>query len=269
MKFQKKYNINSIEDAARAFRDHEGISIKNVRAWSEQFGSGHQNLALKILKNIDYYSGSRIRQLVERLVELVCEQLQLNNVKSILFIPIGNPYEGSSVVARALRDVAGIEREQIKYLSDLANVPERSSIRAIVLLDDFSGSGDRFIDWWRNVEALLLPWDQRSVQLILGILLLNCRAKETLKSIPAEKLYVAYLDKRCNVFSKKSKIFFKREKILIENFCKKTGCGSEYLRGYKDCGLLLAFKHGCPNNSIPVLWYQSRRWKRLFRRRAI
>ena len=25
--------------------------------------------------------------------------------------------------------------------------------------------------------------------------------------------------------------------------------------GYGSCGLMISFQHGCPNNSIPILWY--------------
>ena len=53
----------------------------------------------------------------------------------------------------------------------------------------------------------------------------------------------------------------------------KVGPGSigatDFERGFGNCGLLLAFKHGCPNNSLPVLWYSRNNWRPFFNRRAI
>lgn len=269
MSCSRSDDITTIEDAAMVFRDHEGISADRIRKWSVQFGTQNQQLALKILKNITYYSATTIRQMVEDLVDKVCNHLHLHDRKKILFIPIGEPYEGSAIIARALRSCRGIHRNQIKHQRDLADVPPKTNIRAIVLLDVFSGTGGQICDWWTNMETLLLPWADKSVKLVLGILAMNCKALKALKNIPAAKIHISYFDIKYNVLSEKSKVFLEPEKKLIKKFCKETNCDCEYLYGKGECGLLVAFKHGCPNNSLPILWYESNKWKRMFRRRAL
>jgi hypothetical protein len=261
--------IGTLETAVSLFRDHEGVNLNKMEKWSAQFGQQNQQLVLKILSNIGYYSGPTIRQMVEKLIELVCTHLQLSDRKKILFVPIGEPYEGSAVIARALRDSRGIQPKQIKHQRDLAVTPKERNIRAIVFLDVFSGTGNQICDWWTNMETLLLPLAHKSIKLILGILAMNYKAKETLKSIPADKINVSYLDIRHNILSEKSKVFFDSEKKLIRKFCRETNCSREYLYGKGECGLLIAFKHGCPNNSLPILWYESDRWMKIFRRRAL
>lgn len=163
----------------------------------------------------------------------------------------------------------GIDATQIKYQSVLADVPTRPSTRAIFLLDIFSGTGQQIKDWWKSNESLLLPWSDKSVELILGILVLNCKAAVSLKSIPTNKEYVSYLGERYNVLSRDSKIFTTAEKELIKSYCRRTNCPSEYVYGRGNCGLLVSFKYGCPNNSLPILWYNSKRWNQLFKRYAI
>lgn len=261
--------ISSLQDAVNIFREHEGVNIASMKKWSAQFGRENQQLVLKILKNIKYYSGATMRQMVEALVQSVCTHLQLGDRSKILFVPIGEPYEASAIVARALRSSRGIRPHQIKYQTALAVVPRIPDIRAIVLLDVFSGTGSHISDWWTNMETLLLPWEHKSVTLILGILAMNYKAAKALKSIPADKLHVSYLDIRHNVLSKKSKAFLPSEKELIRKFCKKTKCSREYLYGKGECALLVVFKHGCPNNSLPILWHESDRWRNIFLRRAL
>ncbi len=124
-------NIGTLENAVSLFRDHEGVNLSKMEKWSAQFGQQNQQLVLKILSNIDYYSGPTIRQMVEELIELVCTHLQLSDRKKILFVPIGEPYEGSAVIARALRSSRGIHPKQIKHQRDLAVTPKERSILLI------------------------------------------------------------------------------------------------------------------------------------------
>jgi len=261
--------IKTFEDAAKVFRDHEGMSVNSVREWSVQFGTQNQQLALKILKNITYYSGATIRQMVEDLVDKVCNHLHLCDRKKILFIPIGEPYEGSAIIARALRSCRGIHRNQIKHQRDLADVPPKTNIRAILLLDVFSGTGNQILDWWTNMETLLLPWKDKSIELILGVLALNYKAARVLKTIPTTIQYTYYLDVKSDVLSKQSRAFSSSEKQQLKKFCRKTGCPSDFLYGKGNCGLLLSFRQGCPNNSLPILWFSSGEWKNIFLRRGL
>lgn len=262
-------NIETFEDAATFFRDHEGISVDSIREWSEQFGKKNQKLVLKILNNITYYSATSIREMVDELVQLVCKKLKSSDRNKILFVPIGGPYQGSAIMARALQSCRGISRKQIKNQTELATIPKKINISAIVFLDVFSGTGRQISEWWENMETLLLPWSHRSVKLILGILTLNYKAAKTLKNIPADTIYVSFLDITYNVLSNKSKIFMPSEKKLLKKYCKQTKCSPEFLYGMEECGLLVVFKHSCPNNSLPIVWYNSDRWKNIFLRRGI
>lgn len=270
MKYNSRSKCSSFDDAVKAFSDHEDITLSTVLAWAEQFRN--DKLALKLLSNIDYFSGTIIRQMANDMVELVCEKLLLKSVKDILFVPIGNPSEGSAVVARAIMGVTGIKRSQIKTLADLERIRRRSTVRALVLLDDFSGSGDTLMEWWENIEATLRPWeDEKSVSIVLGILVINHKAMERLKNFAIVTFYCKYLGPAYDVSSNNCSRFSSSEKRNIINICKSiVGNKTIYTRGYKDCGLLVAFKHGCPNNSLPILWWPSKRtWKALFIRHAL
>jgi hypothetical protein len=71
------------------------------------------------------------------------------------------------------------------------------------------------------------------------------------------------------VLSEPSGLFSADQKARLLDYCVATGCSEKFVKGYGDAGLLVAFKHGCSNNSLPVLWVTSDDWQGLFRRRAI
>jgi hypothetical protein len=269
MIYGAKQEIKTVQDAVVAFSDHEGINLGSLTQWYDQFGVMNRGLALKILSNIRYYPGPTLRQMVNELVRVVCRRLDLHDASRLLFVPIGGPYSGSYLLTRALPRTMGIRARQIINLNELPSMSKKGSWRAIVLMEDFSGSGKTLVDWWENVETLLLPWAEKNVELILGILVLNQMAKRPLKCVAPSKVWVSFLDEASNVFSKASRTFSHVERTQIENFCKRTLCKSDFLRGYENCGLLVAFRHGCPNNSLPILWCDSKQWTSLFRRRGL
>jgi hypothetical protein len=137
---------------------------------------------------------------------------------------------------------------------------------ALVFIDDFSGTGLTLEKWWENIEPSVRP---ANAEIFVGVLVLNERARSRIEDFAEAVLAVEELDESHNVFASANKDFSQIDKDRLLAQCKRTGCGTKYERGFEGCGLLLAFKHGCPNNSLPILWYESDSWRALFKRRAI
>ena len=258
---QTRY-FQRIQRAARDFGDHEGISISKVTHWMSQFEDNDLLLAEKILNEIKYYSASKIRAMVGELVKLVYLKFNTIQRERILFIPIGEPYEGSSTIARVLREEVG--EDVIKYMSDLERL-EEGTYEALIFIDDFSGTGTQLSEWWVNVESIVLP---RNVPFVLALLVINYRARPILEDF-SEVVCVDQLQREDNVLSRYSRIFSDEEKRRMIHYCKLTNCHPDLIYGFDDCGLLLVFKHGCPDNSIPILWHTNASWEGLFKKSAI
>jgi hypothetical protein len=255
----------SIDRAAQRFRDHEGISPALVLDWLTRFDDADIDLAIKVIDGIKYYSASDIRRMVGTLVTQIRRHLRKTRPDRIYYVPVGHQGGGASIIARALIQSPGVAREQVKHMLEIERMP-KTDIGAIVFVDDFSGSGDTLTDWWTNVEMMIRPI---GVPIIVGLLVLNHLARPKIEKFASSLLPVEELQEESNVLSAQCVDFQQPEKDTILEYCRETGCGPIFERGYAACGLLVAFRHLCPNNSLPILWYDSKSWGRLFNRRAI
>ena len=150
-------------------------------------------------------------------------------------------------------------------MAELEDFPA-DEIGAIVFLDDFSGTGETLTDWWTNVEMLVRP---KQAPLVVALLVLSGSARESIEEFSNIVIAVEELTENDNVLSEGSNILSIQEKESVLGYCQRTGCEEAFCRGYGNSGLLMAFRHGCPDNSLPILWHDSDEWQSLFRRRAV
>lgn len=130
---------------------------------------------------------------------------------------------------------------------------------SVVFVDDFSGTGDQVCGNWPIFQELL-PGDPK-VYLILVGATVSARdriARETEMSLVTDVL----LNEQDNVFA--SRFFTPDEKANLLRYCELGD--RKKPRGWGDCGLLVVFAHRCPNDSVPVLHADNRKWEGLFRR---
>jgi len=265
-KKKKKNRVpEELRHLAARFRDHEGISPNSLHKWVRQWGPGGVELAAKVLRQTRFYSASDIREMLQHLVNQVYQHVGDVPRARVAFVPAGKPFSGAVVLARALRDTTGVHRNQIRSVPDVLRAAE-GEIDVAVFIEDFSGTGTTLESWWYTVEPGVLP---KVRVVIFGLLVLNFAARPKLEQFTAQVIRVQELTAVDNVLSGDCPLFDPQEKALLLNYCTRTRCPEDYVRGYGQCGLLVAFKHFCPNNSLPILWCRSPEWRNLFRRTAI
>lgn len=257
-----------INDAVERFADHEDMSEVRVLRWLEQFPDEDLTLAVQVIRSVKYVNRLNVRSMTKDLFHMTVDELKKRRFKRISFVAVDKPGSGASIVARVLRESVRNTRHKILSMLDLSRL-EPGEIDAIVFVDDFSGTGGTLEKWWQNVEPLVRPI---GAAVFVGLLVLNESARERIEEF-ADVLAVEELGTTDNVFSNDNVQFSGSEKAALLEHCHRTGCGAEFERGFGQCGLLLSFKHGCPNNSLPVLWYSGggsgTRWRPLFKRSAI
>ena len=253
-----------IENFCETCGDNPSINRPKLLKWIEQFNSNSYSIPEKVLKELRYYSSSNLSRMTAELVEIVYNEFKCQK-KDLFFVPIGDDGSGSQIIARSLRNNEKVIASNVINIHKLhLTKSEEAKNKIIVFLDDFSGTGDTFETWWLMNEPLIYPFNAK---LGIALAVLNQKAEIKIRSYIPHTFYIDYLSDRHNVFNETSEIFDQKEKTKLLEYCSHTGCGQNYIKGYGECGLMISFQHGCPNNSIPILWYNRNKWLNLFNRR--
>jgi len=135
----------------------------------------------------------------------------------------------------------------------------------VVLLDDFSGTGNQVCDAWNSPETsfgALLAGVGR-VYLILVAASKTARKRisteTTMTTVPAYELHEAD-----NVFSEHCRHFTNRDRDRLLHY--GSIANRKHPKGFGDSGFVVVFQHRPPNNSIPILHADHSRWTGLFPR---
>jgi hypothetical protein len=163
----------------------------------------------------------------------------------------------------------------------LKEAPAVDELRAIVLVNDFVGSGesarrevDRLMTQCRRVAPS--PGSLRYYYIaVAGFLRVIEHLSEQLGD--TEKILVDEpLLESDRAFAEESQLFNVVEKIECRRMCEEIGrqlVGDGNKLGYGGSQALVAFEHGIPNNTLPIFWssgrYDGREWTPLFKRETL
>jgi hypothetical protein len=255
---------DEVEEAIERFGDHEAMSQARLLRWLDQFSDEAMPLAIEVVKAVRYYGTANIRAMTKQLFQMITAEFASKGLTSAVFVAVGGSGSGSATVIRVLRELVRGTPHKVVTMLDVAQI-QPGSLDAIAFIDDFSGTGNTLVSWWETVEPTVRP---SNAAIFVGLLILNESARPRIEEF-ADVLSVTELDENANVFAAGSTLFSEEQRLQLIDYCRRTQCGTEYERGYGSCGLLIAFKHGCPNNSLPILWCDNDKWRSLFNRRGI
>lgn len=261
-----KYSTEIIA-ASERFGDHEGVNQGRILKWISQFTNRDLPLAITVLEKINYYDAAAIRAKTKQLVKMAIAEFKDIPLNKLFFVPVeaNGPGGGAGQIARVLKSIQEVRPSQVKTMLDFATMNTPS--KAVVFFDDFSGTGKSLAEWWPVVEPIVRPKD---VAVAFGLITITTKARSRLQELVAQILAVDDLTEQHNVLSEANTDFATAQKKRLLDYCRKTRCHQDFRMGFNDSGLLLAFKHGCPNNSLPILWWQNgNHWTPLFQRRSL
>lgn len=133
---------------------------------------------------------------------------------------------------------------------------------SVVFLDDFVGTGNQVVKAWDNAFAELVAGIGNVYLVLVGA----CRTglkkvkTETNLQVRASRMFSG----SDNIFSANCRHFTPAEKKAFHGYC--TRASAKAPAGYGECGLLVVFSHGCPNNSVAALHAKHQQWRGLFPR---
>ena len=133
----------------------------------------------------------------------------------------------------------------------------------VVLVDDFVGTGTQACDYWNELYGEILA----NVGRVYLVVVAACAAaiQRVADETDIEVVPHHHLTSQDDLFSNTCTVITQGEKDTVLRYC--TLADPKQPKGFGECGLLVVFAHGCPNNSIPILHAsRSAHWEGLFRR---
>jgi len=248
---------------------------QEAREWLRNFELVDREIARQILRSVHLVSSSTFERGLHQQLSIL--EKRLNGANAALFAVEEPPpkiyHEGQerrlpgSSAGRVKHLLEGFARQSGPAISVHPTVASMKAqrIRNIVLVDDYVGSGERLLKYWRTVVSpsvkswISYGWTtlwlvtyanaKKGLRRVVGSLPL--RPDHVLTVLPAERLL---------------KDLPEPFRLVAAKYGAKTQSG---WRGYGGVGSLLVFQHGCPNNALSILWSKRGRFKPLFPGRGV
>ena len=207
--------------------------------------------------------------------------------KKTKILPSALPTDPTSSAHKIIRYWRSILSDGDSPFSTIDNIEAeyKKGVRTFVLVDDFSGSGGQITDvlnykvhfFDELIEVGKLAELHNDLTLIFAVYVIHERAKKLLrKRYPhIEVMYVDELDDDFNFMNEQSSMYQRyddntrmkmintikdiSEKIMLDN--KDLNKLSSYI-----LNIPIVFEHGCPNNTLILLFAHTDDWQQLFKR---
>jgi hypothetical protein len=238
-----------------------------VELWLDQFSAGDRDLAARILDAVlfigDQHIHTRFRELLGALEGW--DKVKAKRHAQWFFVPFsGSTGESGDSMVHAFRMATSMTS---KHYNDL--FIHRSELVSrnpgpddtVVLIDDFSGTGNQACDSWHIFSELLTGGPRVILMLIAATHQALQRITDKTEMQP---VCGTTLRSKDNIYHADCTFFSHDEKNRLLKYCASADAVRP--RGYGDCGLLVVFAHRCPNNTIPILHANSAAWQALFPR---
>jgi hypothetical protein len=260
------------------------ITKERVRSWLQQFATDHERrLIFKILQHTTLYSDDAIRSKLRTAHGIInrglVQTLEAGRRKraDIVVSYLDGPAKSGAWLAKLYADENEIYSSNVVERSKLcAYLAGEERTQALVFIDDFVGTGDSVSDYFKELKSEAGEQLNREDLRIFFVALTGFSAgiekiDDVLKQLDLPvKFHV------CDPLSDADKCFADDSHVFITPEERSDAAdvafryGGRLVRnaplGYGDSQATIVFSHNCPNNSLPILWAETKEWKPLFRR---
>jgi hypothetical protein len=265
-------------DRFGSYRD--AITHVTIESWLNQFDTGDQDLAARVLDVVDFYSQSQIYAAFRETLAALpgWHESSSKRTGNWRFAAMSSSAgESGDAMLHHFRIANKLDSKRFDELfvsrSELFRqpmLPEGNPRKlgeddVVVLLDDFSGTGDQVCNAWNDPAtsfgALLTGVGKIYLILVAASKAARQRiSKETaLCPMPAHELHESD-----SVFSDQCRHFTKPDQVRLLHYGQIADKNNP--KGYGGCGFVVVFQHRPPNNSIPILHADHSKWTGLFPR---
>lgn len=271
------------------------IPMQSIRKWLNRFREEDRETALLLLNSVEYHSQPRIARETRALHGRLCNRLAEGGFDAKTFLDVDFSREFTcksgdvvSYIYRKSNLIPSVDFRTFDLLTrETAEDPERFDKRALVILDDYIGTGSQFIFQFIGLsdEDVRVVNSYKKTFLVCYVihqkalhnfhLLKNGDIEElirieqeqfpyndlspqidyirrTLTALDWSKLELVYLEKEEPLLSPDNKSLSAEEKVRLSEFLKRYAnegySGTSYLLGHH------TFFFGAPNSLPELLW---------------
>jgi hypothetical protein len=268
--------VGAIVDDERTRRWHERFlhyryppSRDDIKSFLKQFGAKYRDVGARLLDSVEVVTRVQIEQAFRTLMQNLPGWHRNKSMRQgkWRFVPYSfSAGESGDQMIAFFRQAMGMRQRQYDELfihpRELVDQKLRGE-DTVVLIDDFSGSGDQACKSWNRLFRELVGGVGTVYLMVVAA---TTDAQDAIKEGTDLQVLCHYiLDATDNIFSEDCHHFSAEDKQAVLQHCEKHFPDAP--RGYGDCGLLFVLQHDCPNNAIPLLHkHKANKWVPLFPR---
>lgn len=281
-----------------------GIEKRNVDAWLGNFQKDKKWIGRLILDNIIFYSSTQLDSYTLYIINQMRSELYQDEQHRCSSVSRDDAYyfecwdkykKKLKIMPAAMSGDVGASAYQVvrryrqflgnESVSDKDSIGQwiKSGIEKFIFVDDFSGSGSQIKEFLESeiqvekekVKICNLTERFPQIEISVALYVIHDEAIRFLKKrFPNIKIrFVDFIDNKMNflnfesVFYKHRTLEEKKEAIdYIEQ--QKKMIMAEKIKYYEmskyQLNIPIIFYHGCPNNSLMLLFANTRNWKQIF-----
>lgn len=244
------------------------VSDHSIIDWLEQFADSDRDLAARLLDVVDFYSMDRISGAFRSALLTLpgWHKTSAKRAGKWRFAGLSRSAgESADAMMHRFRVANGLDA---RIYDELFIHPSQILLErlgrddTLVFIDDFVGTGDSVCKAWEESFAELVP-DIGRVFLVVVAAIEDGRKRVT-KQTSLTCVAGHELTDEDNFFAEKCGTFSQADKAAILRYCERADIKEP--KGYKNCGLVVVFQHRSPNNTLPILYADHKKWTGLFPR---
>lgn len=269
----------------------------NPKRWLEGFEPGDIDHATAVLESLVYFSDEQTTKLFTSLVHSLSAEVTSADTDyadrqarwtqfldtCLVTFPTGetpSPTDSGYAFARRARQELGFDEANVldpeSTLARLSGAPRTP----VLVVDDFAGSGQQFLETWNRGYALQDGTPVSFVQLqadrgidvyYLPVVATDYARERIAANAPSIKFRTAHLlGPEYRATHPQSHVFPNPLRSLAADFIarasRRAGLPTNADLGFHRLALALAFEHSVPDATLPIIWADTPTWTPLMRR---
>lgn len=246
---------------------HSVLPSKIIK-WLENFEENEIDFAIDLLSVFEFIP---FNELLFRFNNLLFEILKdITTDEKIIIFPYGKVGKSGTMVTYPIKNTSSYKKRESNILltHDIENIKNLSDFKHIIFIDDFIGSGKTFIEEYKKIKRIK-HWIDNST--FKGIYLLSAiiMGEGKLKIEDAFSEIKIHAEVRNKIFqTNKSPLTALKNILPLKTMATKHGNSLSSIAplGFDNGQALISFFHGTPDNTLPIIWVETKDWNAIYPR---